>query len=126
MNVVGKAFPFHMICESATKLDPFTVSRTDSSSPGTPFGEGESILGCGIEPSQKIGQKKDSIHSRKGFAGISVRWRPSVDLDHLKGKVAQFKTLAARLIGSTPLSESTKHLEFEVHAVAHFGLVPVS
>jgi len=40
--------------------------------------------------------------------------------------VAQFKTLAARLIGSTPLSESTKHLEFEVQAVAHFGFVPVS
>ena len=38
--------------------------------------------------------------------------------------MAQFQTLAARLIRSTPLSEFTKHLEFEVQAVARFGFVP--
>src|SRR5712692_5368460 len=54
MNVVGKAFPFHMICELAAKLAPFTVSRTDSPSPGIAFGESEVILGCGIEPSQPL------------------------------------------------------------------------
>ncbi len=54
MNVVGKAFPFHMICELTAKLDPFTVIRTDSPSPGIPFGESEVILGCGIEPSQPL------------------------------------------------------------------------
>src|SRR6266851_5712388 len=54
MNVVGKAFPFHMICELAAKLAPFTVSRTDSPSPGIAFGESEVILGCAIEPSQPL------------------------------------------------------------------------
>src|ERR1700723_1284531 len=54
MNVVGKAFPFHMICEFAAKLAPFTVSRTDSPLPGTALGESEVILGCGIEPSQLL------------------------------------------------------------------------
>lgn len=38
--------------------------------------------------------------------------------------MARFQTLAARLIRSTPLSELTKHLEFEVQEVAHFGFVP--
>jgi ferredoxin-NADP reductase len=34
-----------------------------------------------------------------------------------------FQSLSARLIRSTPLSEFTKHLEFEV-AASHFGFVP--
>lgn len=38
--------------------------------------------------------------------------------------MAQFRTLTARLIRSTLLSELTKHLEFEVQEVAHFGFVP--
>lgn len=38
--------------------------------------------------------------------------------------MAQFRTLAARLIRSTPLPELTKHLEFEVQEVARFGFVP--
>jgi ferredoxin-NADP reductase len=38
--------------------------------------------------------------------------------------MARFQTLAARLIRSTPLSEFTKHLEFEVQAVTRFGFVP--
>jgi hypothetical protein len=38
--------------------------------------------------------------------------------------MAQFRTLAARLIRSTSLSELTKHLEFEVQGVARFGFVP--
>ena len=54
MNVVGKAFPFHMISELTAKLAPFTVNRTDSPSPGTAFGESEVILGCAIEPSQPL------------------------------------------------------------------------
>ena len=37
--------------------------------------------------------------------------------------MARFRTLTARLIRSTPLSELTKHLEFEVQEVAHFGFV---
>jgi ferredoxin-NADP reductase len=38
--------------------------------------------------------------------------------------MARFQTLAAQLIRSTPLSELTKHLEFEVQEVARFGFVP--
>ena len=38
--------------------------------------------------------------------------------------MAQFQTLAARLTRSTPLSELTKHLEFEVQEVARFAFVP--
>jgi ferredoxin-NADP reductase len=35
-----------------------------------------------------------------------------------------FQTLTARLLHSIPLSESTKHLEFEVIGVTRFGFVP--
>lgn len=38
--------------------------------------------------------------------------------------MAQFRTLAARLTRSIPLSQLTKHLEFEVQGVARFGFVP--
>lgn len=38
--------------------------------------------------------------------------------------MAQFKTLTARLVRSTSLSEFTKHLELEVQGVSHFGFVP--
>jgi ferredoxin-NADP reductase len=38
--------------------------------------------------------------------------------------MAPFRTLAARLIRSTSLSELTKHLEFEVQGVARLGFVP--
>lgn len=38
--------------------------------------------------------------------------------------MAQFQTLTARLTRSEPLSEFTKHLEFKVEGVAHFGFVP--
>jgi ferredoxin-NADP reductase len=38
--------------------------------------------------------------------------------------MAQFQTFTARLLGSTPLSEFTKHLEFEVCEVPRFGFVP--
>jgi ferredoxin-NADP reductase len=38
--------------------------------------------------------------------------------------MAQFKTFDARLLHSLPLSEFTKHLEFEVNGVPHFGFVP--
>lgn len=38
--------------------------------------------------------------------------------------MARFRTLTARLICSTPLSDLTKHLEFEVQEVARFGFVP--
>src|SRR5260370_36268127 len=54
MNVGGKALPLHMICELTANLAPLTVSRTDSPSPGTAFGESEVILGCRIEPSQPL------------------------------------------------------------------------
>ncbi len=37
--------------------------------------------------------------------------------------MAQFQTLAARLLRSVPLSEFTKHLEFEVSGVPRFGFV---
>jgi ferredoxin-NADP reductase len=37
--------------------------------------------------------------------------------------MARFQTLAARLLRSVPLSESTKHLEFEVEGVPRFGFV---
>ena len=35
-----------------------------------------------------------------------------------------FQTLHARLARSTPLSEYTRHLEFEVEGAGHFGFVP--
>lgn len=38
--------------------------------------------------------------------------------------MAQFKTFDARLLRSVPLSEFTKHLEFEVNGVTRFGFVP--
>jgi ferredoxin-NADP reductase len=38
--------------------------------------------------------------------------------------MAQFQTLTARLVRSEPLSEFTKHLEFEVEGLARFGFVP--
>lgn len=38
--------------------------------------------------------------------------------------MAQFKTFSARLVRSNPLSEFTKHLEFEVRAETRFGFVP--
>jgi len=38
--------------------------------------------------------------------------------------MAQFQTLAARLVRSIPLTEFTKHLEFEVKGVPRFGFVP--
>lgn len=38
--------------------------------------------------------------------------------------MAQFRTLVARLTRSIPLSQVTKHLEFEVQGVARFGFVP--
>ena len=37
--------------------------------------------------------------------------------------MAQFQTLAARLLRAVPLSEFTKHLEFEVEGVPRFGFV---
>jgi ferredoxin-NADP reductase len=37
--------------------------------------------------------------------------------------MAQFKTLSARLVRSTPLSEFTKHLELEVQGTPNFGFV---
>ena len=43
MNVVGKALPFHVICDCGTKALPFTVSRTDAASPGMAPGESELI-----------------------------------------------------------------------------------
>jgi len=36
----------------------------------------------------------------------------------------QFKTFDARVLRSTPLSEFTKHIEFEVTGLPHFGFVP--
>lgn len=36
----------------------------------------------------------------------------------------QFKTLEARVLRSATLSEFTKHIEFEVSGVSHFGFVP--
>jgi ferredoxin-NADP reductase len=38
--------------------------------------------------------------------------------------MAPFQTLTARLIRSVPLSEQTKHLEFELLHLARFGFVP--
>ena len=35
-----------------------------------------------------------------------------------------FQTLTARLLRSVSLSEFTKHLEFEVKGITHFGFVP--
>ena len=35
-----------------------------------------------------------------------------------------FQTFTARLLRSTPLSEQTKHLEFEMKGVRHFGFAP--
>ena len=36
----------------------------------------------------------------------------------------QFKTFDAHVLRSTPLSEFTKHIEFEVSGISHFGFVP--
>ncbi len=52
MNVVGNAFPFHMICDWGTKSLPFTIRTTDDESPGIAPGESAAIWGCGIAPSQ--------------------------------------------------------------------------
>lgn len=38
--------------------------------------------------------------------------------------MSPFQTYSARLIRSTPLSELTRHLEFEMPASMHFGFVP--
>lgn len=38
--------------------------------------------------------------------------------------MAQFQTLTARLIRSSPLTDYTKHLEFEMKGVSRFGFVP--
>ena len=38
--------------------------------------------------------------------------------------MAQFKTFEARVLRSVPLSEFTRHLEFEVEGVSRFGFVP--
>ncbi|MGA9352505.1 MAG: FAD-dependent oxidoreductase [Terriglobales bacterium] len=38
--------------------------------------------------------------------------------------MAQFQTQAATVIRSTPLSEFTRHLEFQVKGSTHFGFVP--
>jgi len=38
--------------------------------------------------------------------------------------MAQFKTLDARVLRSTALSEFTKHLDLEVNGVTRFGFVP--
>jgi ferredoxin-NADP reductase len=38
--------------------------------------------------------------------------------------MAQFKTFTARLFRSVPLSEFTKHIQFEVREVPRFGFVP--
>lgn len=38
--------------------------------------------------------------------------------------MAQFKTFSARLLRSVPLSDFTKHIEFEVQGVPRFGFVP--
>jgi ferredoxin-NADP reductase len=38
--------------------------------------------------------------------------------------MAQFKTFSARLLRSVPLSDFTKHLEFEVQGVPRFSFVP--
>ena len=38
--------------------------------------------------------------------------------------MAQFKTLAARVLRSMALSEFTKHLDLEVNGVTRFGFVP--
>jgi len=38
--------------------------------------------------------------------------------------MAQFQTLTARLLQSSPLSDYTNHLEFEVQGVPRFGFVP--
>ena len=54
MNVVGNALPFHMICDWGTKSLPFTVSRTDATSPGIAPGKTETIWGCRTEPSQLL------------------------------------------------------------------------
>ncbi len=54
MNVVGKALPFHMICDCGTKALPFTISRTDAASPGMAPGKSEVIWGSGTEPSQLL------------------------------------------------------------------------
>ncbi len=37
--------------------------------------------------------------------------------------MAQFQTYKCRLVRSTPLSDLTKHLEFEAHGVSRFGFV---
>src|SRR5207253_8468649 len=38
--------------------------------------------------------------------------------------MAQFKTLDARVLRSTALSEFTKHIDLEVNGVTRFGFVP--
>src|ERR1700730_6239504 len=54
MNVVGKALPFHIICDWGAKPLPFTVSRTDVASPGMASGKSEVIWGRAAELSQLL------------------------------------------------------------------------
>src|SRR5216684_8464294 len=96
MNVVGKALPFHMICDSGAKPLPLTVSRTDAASPGMAPGESEVIWGCGTEPSQLL---KSTIALQVDQPAKS-RVRAAMKAMRTAGKGLQGSTRQERILAS--------------------------
>src|SRR5437868_14763406 len=50
--------------------------------------------------------------------------RPAPPFCHLQLNMSPFQNFATRLLRSTPLTELTRHLEFELEGVPRFGFVP--
>src|SRR5216684_8878807 len=96
MNVVGKALPFHMICDSGAKPLPLTVSRTDAASPGMAPGESEIIWGCGTERSQLL---KSTI-ALQVVQPANSRVRAAMKAMRTKGKGLQGSTRQERIPAS--------------------------
>src|ERR1700674_4305170 len=90
MNAVGKALPFHMICDWEAKPLPFTVRSTDSPSPGMAPGESEVIWGCATELSQLL---KSTI---------------ALQVDHPANSRVRAATKAMRTNGGKGLRGSTR------------------
>src|ERR1700730_11554909 len=96
MNAVGKAFPFHIICDWGAKPLPFTLSRTAAASPGMAPGETEVIWGCGTEPSQLL----KSTSALQVVQPAKSRVRAAMKAMRTKGKGLQGSTRQERIPAS--------------------------
>src|ERR1700686_2914537 len=96
MNVVGKALPFHMICDWEAKPLPLTVSRTDAASLGMAPGESEIIWGCATEPLQLL---KSTI-ALQVVQPANSRVRAAMKATRTKGKGLQGSTRQERILAS--------------------------